>query len=382
MRRGIGAAMALGVLVGSGGAAVTRSQATPVPNLEAYWKLDELAGTAAADSSGNGHGGTLTAGATISTLVPAVPPNNQRSVAIANAVNNQHINVSSSAALDFTTGFTLACWVRPTGVPNTQMALMERWSDGTSAVNGYMLRMGKINDPATAHLVKINIGNGTTQIEVAEYTAVPLNAWTHVAATWDGANLKLYKNGVLAAQQPAVAGSVAGTTVPLEIGQSGPHRLQGNIDEVYTFNAALTTAQIGILVNGQPPPTNLQAAQEVNQQTISWTAAPEALSYNVYRSTTGGPPYTLIGNTTATSYTDTTATYPGTYTYQVTAVGYMESAPLGPVSGTPLSPIPRTNDHEEGLFDDNCACGSTIPLGSASWAALALLAFFGRRRNR
>ena len=382
MGKGVGALMALGILVGSGSAAVRTSQATPIPNLEAYWKLDELTGTAAADSSGNNHGATLMGGAAISPLVPPIPTNNQRSVALLNAVNNQHVNVPSSAAFDFTTGFTLACWVRPTGTPNTQMGLIERWSSGTSANNGYLFRMGRIGDPATAHHIKINVGNGTTPIEVAEYTAIPLNIWTHLATTWDGTWLKLYKNGAMVAQNNAFAGAVTATTVPLEIGQSGPHRLTGNIDEVYTFNAALTTAQIGILVNGQPAPTNLQVQQEVDRLTLSWTAAPEAASYNIYQSTTGGAPFTLIGNTASTTYTDLTATFPGSYTYQVTAVGYMESAPLGPVTASPFSPIPRTNDHEEGFIDDNCACGSTVPWASTPWAALALLAAFRRRRNR
>jgi uncharacterized protein (TIGR03382 family) len=350
------------------------------PNPEGYWKLDAETGTTATDSSGNGHTGTLMAGAAISTIIPTVPPNNHRSVALVNATNNMHVNVPSSAAFDFTTGFTLACWVRPTGTPNTQMGLIERWSSGTSAINGYLLRMGRIGDPATAHNIKINVGNGTTGIEAAHNTAMPLNTWTHVAATWDGTNLRLYRNGSMVAMNSAGAGAVTSSGVPLEIGQSGPHRLQGNIDEVYTFNTALTQAQIGILVNGQPPPTApLTVTQLVNELSVSWGAAPDALSYNVYRSDNGGA-FNLIANVAALSYTDTTATYPGTYSYRITALGYMESTPLGPVSGTPFSPIPRTNDHEEGFLDDNCACGSTIPPAALPWAALALLAAFRRRR--
>ena len=373
----------LAILVGSAVGSGTTSQVTPVPAIESYWKLDETSGTAAADSSGNGHNATLFGGATISTLVPPMPTNNQRSVALVNSVNNQHINVPSNTAFDFTSGFTLACWVYPTGTPNTQMGLMERWASGTSAINGYLLRMGRIGDPATAHNIKINVGNGTTGIEVAHYTPMPLNTWTHVATTWDGTWLKLYRNGSMVAQNNAFAGSVTATTVPLEIGQSGPHRLQGNIDEVYTFGSALTTAQIGILVNGQPPPTApLTVTPSVNQLSLSWGAAPEAASYNIYRADGAGG-FNLIANTTSLTYTDPGATYPGSYAYQVTAVGFMESTPLGPVSGTPFSPIPRTNNHDEGLIGDRCACGSTIPFGPAPWAALALLAAaFRRRRNR
>ncbi|HEX7900953.1 MAG TPA: LamG domain-containing protein [Planctomycetota bacterium] len=369
----------LALLAGSGAWAVAPA-AQGTPSIESYWKLDELSGTAAMDSSGNGHGATLMGGAAISTLIPPIPTNNQRSVALLNAVNNQHVNVPSNAAFDFTTGFTLACWVRLTGTPDTQMGLLERWSSGTTANNGYLFRLGRIGSPATAHHLKINVGNGTTPIEVAEYTAIPLNTWIHLATTWDGTWLKLYKNGAMVAQNNAFAGAVSATTVPLEIGQSGPHRLQGNIDEVYTFNTALTTTQVGILVNGQPPPTNLQVQPLVNALTVSWTAEPNAASYNVFRSDGGGA-FTLITNTTSTSYLDTGATYPGTYAYQVTAIGFMESAPLGPVSGTPFSPIPRTNDHEEGLFGDSCACGSTIPLGPTPWAVLALLAAFRRRKR-
>ena len=360
--------------------ALLAAQGAP-PSPEAYWKLDATAGTTAADATGNGHTGTLMAGAAISPLIPAVPPNNQRSVAITNATNNMHVNVPSSPALDFTTGFTLACWVRLTGTPNTQMGLIERWSQGASTPQGYFLRLGRVGDPATGHHIKVDIGNGTTLAEAAQYSqALPLNTWVHVAATWDGTTARVYRNGQEVGSAAAGPGSVAASNAALEIGQSGPHRLQGNIDEVYTFGSALTQPQIAILVNGQPPPTApLTVTQLVNQLSVTWGAGPNATSYNVYRSDNGGA-FNLITNVAALSYTDPGATYPGTYSYQITALGFMESAPLGPVSGTPISPIPRTNDHEEGLLDDNCACGSTIPFGSTSWALLALLGVLRRRR--
>jgi len=76
-----------------------------------------------------------------------------------------------------------------------------------------------------------------------------------------------------------------------------------------------------------PPPTNLTAVAGFNEVFLSWTAVTGATSYNIYRSgTTGGPPtdpYVLIGTATpgtATTYTDTTATFPNTYFYVVKAV--------------------------------------------------------------
>jgi hypothetical protein len=51
---------------------------------------------------------------------------------------------------------------------------------------------------------------------------------------------------------------------------------------------------------------------------LSWTNQANSTSYNVLRSTTNGGPYTLLGNTTATAYTDTNGLVNGdTYYYVV-----------------------------------------------------------------
>lgn len=362
--------------------AALAQQPPNIPTLEGRWRLDATSGTLAADSSGKGRDGTLMAGAVISTQVPAVPPGNLRSVEIANATSNQRVAVAHNPGLAPAGPFTLACWVRPTGTPNTQMGLVEKWTGGTSAVNGYLLRLGKVNDPATGHHLKVNVGNGTTQIEVGQYgQALPLNTWTHAAATFNGTTLTLYRNGV-SVGTPAGA-AVTTSSDPLHLGQDyGNNRLQGQIDEVHVFSEALTPAQIGILINGQPAPTNLQVQALVDSLNVSWNAAPNALVYHLYRADGAGA-FVWIADVTTTSYHDANATYPGTYSYRVSAESYMESGFAGPSGGSPLSPIPRTNDHEEGLLDGNCACGSSIPAGSTPWAAGLLLlcaaAVFRRR---
>ena len=69
----------------------------------------------------------------------------------------------------------------------------------------------------------------------------PVNAWTHVALTYDGAKLRLYVNGTQVATT-AASGAVQSSSSPLWIGGNQPYGeyFQGLIDEVRVYNRALT----------------------------------------------------------------------------------------------------------------------------------------------
>jgi hypothetical protein len=72
-----------------------------------------------------------------------------------------------------------------------------------------------------------------------------------------------------------------------------------------------------------PPaaPTGVSAtASGQTQVNVSWSSSSGAASYNVYRATTSGGPYTLAGSTSSTSFSDTGRTCNTTYYYVVTAV--------------------------------------------------------------
>lgn len=67
-------------------------------------------------------------------------------------------------------------------------------------------------------------------------------------------------------------------------------------------------------------PTNLTANPGNGQVTLNWTASSGASSYNVKRSTTSGGPYSTVGTSSTTSFTNTGLTNGTTYYYVVTAV--------------------------------------------------------------
>jgi hypothetical protein len=76
-------------------------------------------------------------------------------------------------------------------------------------------------------------------------SALALNTWTHLAATYDGSTLRLFVNGVQVGSK-AQTGSLLTSANPLQIGGDtfyGQY-FAGRIDEVRVYNTALTQAQI------------------------------------------------------------------------------------------------------------------------------------------
>lgn len=116
---------------------------------------------------------------------------------------------------------------------------------------------------------------------------------------------------------------------------------------------------------------------------FQWTYAGVGTAFNIYAN--GSPTPLATVPITQFSYTDMAANQYNVQTcYTVTAVNGSESVPSNQACLTPLPPPPRTNDHDEGLFEDKCACGSSVPAsGGAALALAALLlaaaAVLGRR---
>ncbi|MCB9880996.1 MAG: FG-GAP repeat protein [Planctomycetes bacterium] len=78
-------------------------------------------------------------------------------------------------------------------------------------------------------------------------TQVPTNQPVHVAATYDGASLRIYINGVQTASQAAAIGNIVNNGGDLRIGQgdgTSTEQFLGKLDEVRIWNTALTATQI------------------------------------------------------------------------------------------------------------------------------------------
>jgi RHS repeat-associated protein len=187
--------------------------------------FNEGSGTTAADASGNGNAGTLD-GATWTT-------NGKFGNALSFDGTNDWVTVNDANSLDLVNGMTLEAWVYPTALGTTwRTILMKEWDAY------YYLYANTDQGPGTG----VNIGGYK---EIYSATDLPLNAWTHVAGTWDGATLRLYMNGSPVATL-SQSGSLTNSSDPLRIGgnaQWGEY-FAGRIDEVRIYNRALSPAEI------------------------------------------------------------------------------------------------------------------------------------------
>ena len=92
-------------------------------------------------------------------------------------------------------------------------------------------------------MVRIYLSDEPTT--VVGLNPIPLNTWSHLAATYDGQTLRLYVNGVQVGSA-AANGTVRKTTYPLFIGRESlyDNHFAGTLDEVQIYDHALTTAEI------------------------------------------------------------------------------------------------------------------------------------------
>jgi hypothetical protein len=209
--------------------AVTLTVSPPASNLVGAWGFDEASGTTAVDASGRGNAGAVDG--------PARTAAGKFGGALSFDGVNDWVTIPDAASLDLTTGMTMEAWVHPsaTGSLWRTVMLKEQPSDLI-----YALYAGDATGRPAAHVFT------TADKGFSGTTGTPLNAWTHLAATYDGATLRLYVNGVQSSSK-AVTGSIRASAGVLRIGGNGSwgnEWFSGLIDEVRLYNRALTAAEI------------------------------------------------------------------------------------------------------------------------------------------
>jgi hypothetical protein len=284
--------------------------------LVASYAMDEGSGGTAADWSGNGLTGAVS-GATWT-------PQGRFGSALTFDGVNDWVTVNDANALDLTTGMTLEAWVFPTAVGGgawRNVIIKER--SGGEVYNLYA--NADTNAPRVFVILAADPGSYP---DAAGTSALPLNTWSHLAATYDNTTLRLYVNGNQVGSR-AVSGALVTSTGVLRLGGNsvwGEH-FAGRIDEVRIYNRALTPAEIQADMtraigvdstpparsNGQPsgelPSTTTQATLilATNENATCRYALSAGVAYasmlNTF-STTGGTTHstTVTGLTSGQSY--------------------------------------------------------------------------------
>lgn len=199
--------------------------------LVAHWKLDESSGTVAADSSANNNNGTL---------VNMTPATDWVAAKVDGGLDfdgsNDYVTVPNSASLQLKPPLSLAGWIKADAF-------------GSSMDVDIIVRKGEDN-PNNWQLMIANRRimlslDGNDNGGISGITLLNTGTWYHVAATWDGATVRIYLNGVLDNIPAARAGTIGTDPRAVYVGGSaGTDLTNGILDDVRVYRRALRATDI------------------------------------------------------------------------------------------------------------------------------------------
>lgn len=156
------------------------------------------------------------------------------------------ITVPDDVTLLLPTGFSLEGWVFPTTSGGGRSLITKNYDYYLySSINGWC---GGGNAVLGGF---VDVSNRVA----CDAAAIPNSQWTHLAVTYDGATIKLYKNGTLI-NSTAYIGTVATNTGSLQIGNNQfSEGFVGVLDDIFVYNYAIDAAQILTDMEDAAPPS-------------------------------------------------------------------------------------------------------------------------------
>ena len=305
------------------------SVSTPVvpttddPQLIAGYPFEEGTGNTVLDLSGNGNNGTLTGGA-IRSL------SGETGEAIEFNGTDSSINLGT---MNITTPtMSIAFWFKPDDFGISDARLISK-SNGTATSAHYWM-ISTISQSGQNRLrFRLKTENGGTSTLIGNAALIP-DVWTHVTATYDGINMKLFQNSIEVGSLAKTGAISTSASIEAWIGANPSNNkfFDGLIDDVRIYGEALDGGVIQELVAGNLPlidgggnntdtespstPGNLTAQPAAAQVDLNWTAATDNVGVALYRVSIDG---TETGTTATTSFQATGLTAGQSYSFSVIA---------------------------------------------------------------
>jgi hypothetical protein len=214
--------------------------------LVGLWNFDEDSGDTAADSSGNGLDGT------ISGAVWASPGADGTGSCL--DFDGLGTNRVSLGTFDVTgDGLTIACWYKADNLdtPGNDPRLFSKAIGGSSQDHWFMLSSSREGSEKVLRF-RLKTDDDTGELKADTATGIiDLDVWTHAAAVWDGAAMRLYKNGVEVGSLEKGGTLSTNPEAKVSIGNqpadTGDRPWDGLIDDVRLYNRGLSADEIASL---------------------------------------------------------------------------------------------------------------------------------------
>jgi len=218
----------------------------------AHWRFDECSGATANDSSGNSFTGTIDPGDTsgnndsVGTCSSGTSdPTNEmwntgttgkRNASLGFDGTNDYVATSNTALITSNsatyTNVSWSAWLKPATSPTSDTLIHKN--------NEFRLTTDSSAYP------QCEIYSGSWQTAAADTSALSASSWSHVLCTYDGANIKLYVNGILKDTQVETDSLTSSSSTALSLARdsAGSGYYDGQLDEAKIWNYALTPQQI------------------------------------------------------------------------------------------------------------------------------------------
>jgi len=194
---------------------------------------------------------------------------------------NSFVFVPHTSSLNLTEAISVEAWVQP-GVPSSAQTILSKSDPGMTTGFAFGITNAR---PYFA------IGSGTAgSATVIAPAALPSAAWNYVTATFNGAMLKLYTNGAVAATAPHAAAIAANQSNMIIGPQAGASPFSGSVvvDELALHRRALAAEEIREIFNSSRSGRCLPPPQVVSNPLSQ--AIPEGEDLLLQVTATGGKP--------------------------------------------------------------------------------------------
>jgi hypothetical protein len=221
----------------TGMALYIRTYLAAPPDLAGWWHLDEPTGATLVDISPNHNNGTPHTTLSVPGKLGQAQQFNGTS---------SYISIPKTKDANPLTTLTLMAWVYPTAAPpHLQMILYD-------PSKCYLT----LHTAAGLLYLRMDISNLLPQSFAFSTGTFPLNAWTHLAASYSNHHMRLYIAGELDSDTDLSGPIPPSPTDPIYLGRAFPssaYTLQGNIDDTRYYTRELTDEHIKNIAQAQVP---------------------------------------------------------------------------------------------------------------------------------